>query len=116
MKVSVQKLARKNLDEEMKPYRQAARVRDPTQDLLRAVRKALKIYSHEIAAKLDRTPGTVFEIERREAKRTVTLRDLARYAGAMDCKVVYGVVPKNGRTFEELYMERLWAAVLGIRD
>jgi hypothetical protein len=82
------------------------------------VRKALKIYSHEIAAKMERTPGTVFEIERREVKGTVTLRDLAKHAGAMDCKMVYGVVPKHGRTFEELYTERLWAVVLGtgIRD
>jgi hypothetical protein len=38
---------------------------------------------------------------------------MVRYADAMDCKVVYGVVPKGGRTFEELYEERLWAAAFG---
>jgi hypothetical protein len=38
---------------------------------------------------------------------------MARLAAAMDCKVVYGVVPKRGRTLEELYQERLWAVVLG---
>jgi hypothetical protein len=34
-------------------------------------------------------------------------------AGAMGCKVVYGIVPKNGKTLGELAEERLWAAVLG---
>jgi hypothetical protein len=31
----------------------------------------------------------------------------------MGCKVVYGIVPKGGRTLEELAEERLWASVLG---
>ena len=106
-------MARRRLDTEMRVYRMAGRKRNPTNDLLRAVRKALKIRSYEIAAKIGRTSGTVFEIERKEAKGTVGLRDLARFAEAMDCHVVYGVVPKGGRTLEELYQERLWAVVLG---
>ena len=27
---------------------------------------------------------------------------------------MYGVVPKGGRTFEELYEERLWAVAFGM--
>ena len=33
-------------------------------------------------------------------------------AGAMGCKVVYGVVPLNSGTFEHLAEERLWREVL----
>jgi hypothetical protein len=34
-------------------------------------------------------------------------------AEAMGCKVVYGVVPLNGRTLEYVAEERLWRKVLG---
>ena len=113
MKVSGHKLARRNLDVEMKPYRQAGLDKHPTNALLRAVRKALRMHSPEIAARMGMSQSAVFDMESREANGTITLRAMARLAGAMDCKMVYGVVPKGGRTLEELYQERLWAAVLG---
>jgi transcriptional regulator with XRE-family HTH domain len=113
MKVSIQKVARKRLDAEMQPFRRAAMEKHPTSALLRTLRKAMKIYSPEIAAKIGRSSLTVFAMERREAKGKITLRDMERYANAMDCIVVYGIVPRGGRTLEELYEERLWAAVLG---
>jgi hypothetical protein len=34
-------------------------------------------------------------------------------AKAMGCKLVYGIVPENGKTMEALAEERLWASVLG---
>jgi sugar phosphate isomerase/epimerase len=113
MKVSMQKVARKRLDVEFKPFRQAGMEKHPTNAVLRALRKALRVCSLEIAAKLGRSPATVFAMEVREVKGSLTLREMVRYADAMDCKVVYGVVPKGGRTFEELYEERLWAAAFG---
>ncbi len=118
MRVSVQKVARKKLDLEMRPFRQAGLDKHPTNGILRAVRKALRIRSHEIAARMGNTRSVVFTTELREMKGTLTLRAMDRMADAMDCKVVYSVVPKGGRTLEELYEERLWAVVLGtgIRD
>ena len=113
MKVSGHKLARRNLDVEMKPFRQAGLDKHPTQAVLRAVRKALRMRSPEIAARIGMSQSAVFDMEGREAKGTITLRAMARLASAMDCKMVYGVVPKGGRTLEELYEERLWAVVLG---
>jgi hypothetical protein len=34
-------------------------------------------------------------------------------AEAMGCKVVYGLVPLNGKMLEELAEERMWRDVLG---
>jgi len=113
MRVSVQKLARRKLDVEMRPFRQAGLDKHPTNGILRAVRKALRIRSHEIAERMGHTRSVVFAMENRERKGTLTLRAMDRMADAMDCKVVYSVVPKGGRTLEELYEERLWAVVLG---
>ena len=113
MKVSGHKLARRNLDVEMKPFRLAGLDKHPTNALLRAVRKALRMHSPEIAARMGMSQSAVFDMESREANGTISLRAMARLADAMDCKVVYGVVPKGGRTLEELYEERLWAVALG---
>lgn len=113
MKVSVQKLVRRRLDAEMRPFRQAGMDKQPTRGVLRAVRKALRMYSPEVAARMGMSQSAVFGMESREANGTITLGAMERLADAMDCKVVYGVVPKGGRTLEELYEERLWAVVLG---
>jgi uncharacterized protein (UPF0261 family) len=58
--------------------------------------------------------SVVFYLEAREHTNTITLRSISRMAQAMDCKVVYGIVPMGGKTLEELAEERLWAAVLGV--
>jgi transcriptional regulator with XRE-family HTH domain len=107
------KAARKKLDAEMKPFRRAAREPNPTQALLRAVRQALGIPVREIAEKIEVGRSTVNEFERNEESGTISMRSLERMAAAMGCKVVYGVVPLNGKTLEDLREERLWREVLG---
>lgn len=107
------KLLRRRLDEEMKPFRMAGRQSDPTNGLLRAVREALRIPLAEIAEMGGVGQSTVQDFEVRELQTTITLRSLARMAEAMGCKVVYGVVPMKGKTFEYLAEERLWRKVLG---
>ncbi len=89
-----------------------------TDGLLRAVREALRIPVAEIAEKSGAGRLTLHDFEMRELKRTITLKSLGRIAEAMGCKVVYGVVPLNGRTFEYVAEERLWKKVLraGNRD
>jgi hypothetical protein len=55
----------------------------------------------------------VNDLEVSERDQTISMRSLGRMAEAMGCKVVYGVVPLNGKTLEELAEERLWRKVLG---
>lgn len=107
------KLLRRKLDEEMSPFRRAGREANSTDGLLRAVREALRIPLAEIAEKSGVGHSTVQDFEVRELKRTITLKSLGRMAEAMGCKVLYGVVPVNGETFEHLAEERLWRKVLG---
>jgi len=107
------RVLRKRLDEEMRPFRRAGKESGSTDGLLRAVREALRIPLAEIAEKSGVGQSTVQDFEMRELKRTITLRSLGRMAEAMGCKVVYGVVPLNGRTLEYVAEERLWGKVLG---
>jgi DNA-binding XRE family transcriptional regulator len=114
MRERERKLARRKLDVEMRPYRRAGREKNPTNELLRAVRHALRVPVAEIAVKMGVNRSAVFDLEAREVKNTITLRSMTRMAQAMGCKVVYSIVPSGGKTLEALAEERLWASVLGV--
>ena len=116
MRERERKLARKKLDVEMRPYRRAGREKHPTNELLRAVRQALRVPVAEIAGKMGVSRSVVFDLEAREVKNTITLKSMTRMAQAMGCKVVYGIVPSGGETLEELAEARLWARVLKARE
>jgi len=114
MRERERKLARKKLDVEMRHYRRAGMDKNPTNQLLRAVRQALRVPVLEIAEKMGVCRSVVLDLEAREPKNTVTLKSMSRMAEAMGCKVVYGIVPLGGKALEELAEERLWASVLGV--
>jgi transcriptional regulator with XRE-family HTH domain len=113
MRAMERKALRKKLDKEMRNYRLAGREENPTNGLLHAVREALRVPIKEIAEKMGVSPSNVFELEEREGTGSIMLRSLGRMAEAMGCKVVYGVVPADGKTLEALAEERLWRDVLG---
>jgi transcriptional regulator with XRE-family HTH domain len=57
-----------------------------------------------VAEKLKTSPQTVHSYERREAAGTLTMANLRKVAGAMDCELVYFLVPKGSppKTFTKL--------------
>lgn len=69
-----------------------ARVR-PQSGWLRAVRDALGMTAAQLGARLGITPTSVFEMERREADGTITLKTLEKAAQALGCTLVYALVP-----------------------
>jgi len=108
------KIARRKLDTEMRLYRTVARAKNPTNDLLRAIRQALRVPVEEIAQKMGVCRSVVLGIEERELTNTATVKSMARVAKAMGCRMVYGIVPEGGMTLEELADERLWREILGV--
>jgi len=113
MRAMERKVLLRKLDKEMRHYRLAAREENPTNELLRTLRKVLRVPMKEIAGKMGIVESTLFQLEGREGTGSITLGSLGRIAEAMGCKVVYGVVPLNGKTLEELAEERMWRDVLG---
>jgi transcriptional regulator with XRE-family HTH domain len=109
-------LARRKLDRELRFYRLAAKEKNPTQDVLRAVRQALGIPMGEIARALKTNPSVIFRLERSQTRETISVRSMGRVAEAMGCKVVYALVPRGGETLEELAERRWWKKELGTRD
>src|ERR1700675_3227910 len=84
------------LDRSLEPFVGSHSVSRPQRGWLRAVREALGITIREIARKMRKTPQTVASFEKSEAADRITLQTLRHYAEAMDCELVYAIVPKNG--------------------
>jgi predicted DNA-binding mobile mystery protein A len=81
-----------------------APVNTPTKGWLRAVRQALGLKQSQMAKKLGMRQQAYANIEAREQKGTVAIETLRRAAGALDCDMVYVLVPKKAvaPTFSEL--------------
>jgi hypothetical protein len=56
----------------------------------------------------------LFRLEGSEARGTISLRAMSRVAQALDCKVVYALVPNDGTTLEETADRRKWKKRLGV--
>lgn len=46
--------------------------------------------------------SAVSHFEKNERVRTITVSTLDRYAGALECKVVYGLVPLEGNSVKDV--------------
>ena len=63
---------------------------------IRSIRKAIGMNASQLAKKIGITQQTVSQLEINEAEGTITLRSLSKAAEAMDCKLVYAIVPNQG--------------------
>jgi hypothetical protein len=66
----------------------------------------------EIAGKMGLRESVVFRFEGTEQKGSIKLSTISRVAEAMGCKLVYGIVPRGGKTLEWLAEKRLWEGIL----
>jgi predicted DNA-binding mobile mystery protein A len=76
----------------------------PSRGWLRAIRGAIGLTQGEVAAKISVKRQTYAQFELAEEHGAISLSSLRRAAEAMDCELVYFVVPKGSppRTFEDL--------------
>ncbi|MEQ1858210.1 MAG: mobile mystery protein A [Longimicrobiales bacterium] len=85
----------RQLDEALRGA-QALRSRPaPEQGWIRTVREALGMSLRQLAHRANLSKTAVASIERNEATGAVQLDSLARLADAMDCELVYAVVPRG---------------------
>ena len=84
---------------------------------VRAVRDALGMSTRQLAARMGVAQATVVQLERSEANGTVQLATLRRAADALNCDVVYALVPRDGslkRTVQEQARRRASALVKAV--
>ena len=80
----------------LQKYQVAESPAPPPGGWVRAVRKALGMTHAQLGARAGVSRQTVLAMEGAEAARRITLDSLDRLAHAMDCRVVYALVPQGG--------------------
>jgi predicted DNA-binding mobile mystery protein A len=66
----------------------------PPQGWIRTIREALGMSLRQLAGRAGVSKNAVASVERNEAKGTVRLESLMRLAEAMECELVYAIVPR----------------------
>lgn len=92
MSASLRRRARRVLDQEFGAFQVPSR---PPAGWLRAVREALGMSSAQLARRLNMSPQGVSDLERSEAEEGIRLSSLRKVADALDCDLVYALVPRH---------------------
>lgn len=87
--------ARQRLDRRMERIRPLVREPRPHRGWLRAIRDALGMSTREFAKRLGLSQQTISDLERSEELNTIKLETLRRAANALDCDLVYFLVPRT---------------------
>ncbi|NTI45937.1 mobile mystery protein A (plasmid) [Agrobacterium tumefaciens] len=95
MKDDARKRARRRLDERLRGLQPAESFRAPPKGWVRALRDALGMTGSQLGSRMGIRPQTVEAIEKSEASGTIQLSTLRRAAEALDCTLVYALVPNT---------------------
>lgn len=68
----------------------------PSSGWVNAIRTALGMTLEQLAKKLGVSKQNIQRLEKSEQEKSITLKSLYELADAMDMKLVYGFVPKDG--------------------
>lgn len=89
-------LQRTHVANKMDLFRQASEVPMPASGWINAIRTSLGMTLEQLANKLSVSKQNVQRLEKSEQEKSITLKSLQDLANAMDMKLVYGFVPKDG--------------------
>jgi predicted DNA-binding mobile mystery protein A len=95
MKKNILRRARQRLDERLAPLQPGDQFRPPPRGWIRAIRDALGMTGVQFARSLNIRPQSVDALERSEATGSIQLKTLRRAAEALDCTLVYALVPNS---------------------
>jgi predicted DNA-binding mobile mystery protein A len=102
MKDKKQQLIIEQIDRKLVPYNSVDNIIAPSKGWLNAVRSSLNMTLQQLGNRLNITPQSARDLEAREAAGNITINTLRQAAQALDMKLVYGLVPKDGSIAEEL--------------
>ena len=91
-----QVLRLRQLTEQLRPDQHLQTVQRPIGGWLKAVRQALGQSLKSVAKELKVSPQAIHQLEKSEAAGSISLRQLEAVAGAMGCRLVYTLLPRQG--------------------
>lgn len=86
-------LARKHLETRLSPLRNRPELARPPRGWIRAIRDAYGMTTRQLAKRLGKSQSVIVEMEKGEARDSLTLGSLRQAAEALDCTLVYALVP-----------------------
>jgi predicted DNA-binding mobile mystery protein A len=95
MKNDTRQRARQRLDERLLALKPEDRFKAPPKGWVRAIRDALGMAGVQFAKRLKIRPQSVEALEKSEANESIQLKTLRRAAEALDCTLVYALVPNT---------------------
>jgi predicted DNA-binding mobile mystery protein A len=95
MKSPERKRARERLDERLARLKPVDRFRPPPKGWVRAIRDALGMSGVQFARRLGVQPPSVIALEASEESGVIQLKTMRRAAEALDCTLVYALVPNE---------------------
>ena len=87
--------SRAQLDKRFHELGPAKRYSPPVRGWIKAIREALGMSTAQLAHRLKIKQPSVVELEKSEAKGSIELATLRRVAEALDCTLVYALVPRK---------------------
>jgi predicted DNA-binding mobile mystery protein A len=87
--------SRSHLDQRFKALGPVARYSPPLRGWIKATREALGMTTAQLAKRLGVKQPSVVALEQSEAKGTIELATLRRVAEALECTLVYALLPKK---------------------
>jgi predicted DNA-binding mobile mystery protein A len=104
MRAPERAIARKSLDKRLSSLANREAFAHPTRGWIKAIREALGMTTAQLAKRLGVAQPTVVGLEGAEASKAISLKTLERAARALDCTLVYALVPR--KSLESLVQER----------
>jgi predicted DNA-binding mobile mystery protein A len=86
----------RQLERALAPLEAAPHVPRPHKGWVRAIREAIGLSSGDIAAKMGTSRQLIIQQENAESQDRITLKSLRALANALDCDLVYALVPRSG--------------------
>lgn len=88
-------LSRRRLDNRLQEFAQIKHFEAPSRGWIRAIRDALGMTTAQLAKRLGISQPSVVALEQSEIKGSIELATLRRVANALDCRLVYALVPET---------------------
>lgn len=95
MKRLTKAVSRDRLDGRFASMKPSDRYRPPTKGWVRAIRDALEMSGAQLGKRLGIKAQSVVDLEKSEMQGTIQLKTLRRAAEALDCVLIYALVPKS---------------------
>jgi len=95
VRASARATARRNLDKRLNSLRNSDALSRPPRGWVRAIREALGMTTAQLGKRIGVTQSRAVDIEKAEVAGSLTLDSLERAARALDCQLVYALVPRQ---------------------